>query len=258
MMYLAGFLLLASPFAGSFLAASANAWPDHAAMLKLRSSCSHCGHQLTAWENLPIISFILLRGQCRQCRAAIGWPALLAELLAMAVAVCAVLLADGWHMFAICALGWTLLFASLVDARTRLLPDGSTLGLIPAGLLVQFGLAGWNGVMMGAMGAALGFGVLWAVSMLYRKLRGRDGLGLGDAKLLAAGGAWCGPFAVSWIVLLGAGLALVCLILPRPGKKPLSATTSIAFGPALAAGIFIVFLARFVPLLHIGFLAPEI
>lgn len=256
MSFLAGFFLLASPFVGSFLAASAKAWPDHAAMLKGRSRCSNCDRQLIWWENLPIISFLLLRGQCRSCGAAIGWPALIAEILALVVAATAVCLADGWLMPAICVLGWTLLFASLVDARTRLLPDGSTLGLIPVGLLVQFGLAGWPGVLMGAIGAAIGFAFLWGVAFLYRKMRDRDGLGLGDAKLLAAGGAWCGPFALSWIVLVGASLALLYLILPRPGKAPLTATTSLAFGPALAAGIFLVFLARLAPLMPPYFGSP--
>lgn len=246
MSFLAGFLVLASPFVGSFIAASAKAWPDHAAMLSGRSKCGHCSHQLGLMENLPIVSFLVLRGRCRACDAPIGWPSLLGEVVALMVALCAVFIADGWLMIGICTLGWTLLFASLVDARTRLLPDGSTYGLVLAGLAMQFILGGLPGLGMAVLGAVLGFTFLWGVSVLYGKLRGREGLGLGDAKLLAAGGAWCGPFALSWIVLVGAGLALLYLIFPRPGKKPLTATTSLAFGPALSAGIFLVFTLKIV------------
>ncbi|VAV92144.1 Leader peptidase (Prepilin peptidase) / N-methyltransferase [hydrothermal vent metagenome] len=243
MAFLSLFLPLASPFVGSFITASANCWPNWRQIFKTRSICSSCQQQLQNRDLIPVISYLLLRAKCRHCAEPIGWQHLFAELVAILIALAAIVWFDGWMMLVTALFGWVLLFASLVDYRLKLLPDGATLGLVIAGLLLQYLQVGTAGLWLALLGAIIGFAAFFAVSKLYRILRGREGLGLGDAKLLAAGGAWCGPFALSWIVLLAASLALAGLMIRAAiNRQKLTADTALGFGPALATAIFVMWL----------------
>ena len=138
-----------------------------------------------------------------------------------------------------CALGWTLLALAWIDWRYFILPDVLTLPLLLAGLGVAAG-EGRAAALDGALGAALGYGGLWLVGALYRRLRGRDGLGGGDAKLLAAGGAWLGAAALPWVLLGAAVGGLAIAALTRRGI--LAPTLAVPFGPPLAAAIWLVWL----------------
>jgi leader peptidase (prepilin peptidase)/N-methyltransferase len=237
--FLSLFLLLIGPFIGSFVSATANAWPNWSQTLRVRSKCDHCQRDLDLIDLIPIASFLLLRGRCRTCQNPIGNSHFIAEILAALIAIASVLIFSGTLQVISAMFGWALLFASLVDIRLKLLPDSITLGLVPAGLLVLFWQGGMEMAKLSAIGAGLGYGVFFAIAWVYRRLRGRDGLGLGDAKLLASGGAWCGPFALSWIVLLAAASTLLMLgIHAKISKTPLRSDTAMAFGPALALGIY--------------------
>ncbi len=220
-------IVLLGPVIGSWFGVLAG--PARPGGLWRRSACAACGRVLSPAELVPLLSFAALRGRCAGCGAAIGWETPGIELAALLVGI-AVVAAGGGAADA--ALGWALLLAAWIDAKTFILPDLLTLPLILAGL----GVTEWQApaaLTLHAAGAALGFVSFWGLNALYRRLRGRDGLGLGDAKLLAAGGAWDGVASLPDIVLLAGLLGLAAALLLRARWR-----APMPFGPALAAAIF--------------------
>ncbi|MBL4617456.1 MAG: prepilin peptidase [Robiginitomaculum sp.] len=239
------FLLIASPFIGSFISASANSWPNWNKVLQSRSNCSHCQKRLQVRDLIPIASFLVLGGKCRFCSTAIGINHLLAEIFATLIAVFAVWVFSGSLVLVSVFLGWVLLFGALVDLRTRLLPDEMNFILIITGLLVSFWQGGGQGLLYAILATIIGYGVFFIIAKLYLRLRGREGLGLGDAKLLAAGGAWLGPLALNWIILLGCVIALLGIITTSIySRKRAKADAMISFGPALAMAIYLLWLIK--------------
>lgn len=235
------FVLIASPFIGSFLAVLAVRLPERRGVLFGRSACDACGHALGVAELIPVASYLALRGKCRHCGAPIDPIHPVMELGALAVAASAAVFTVGWVLLASCVLGWMLLTLAAIDWRTGLLPDLLTyplivLGIVAAQFLDPASLADH------AIGAVAGFAVFAALTVLYRWLRGREGLGLGDAKLLAASGAWLAWQALPSVVLFAAILGLALVLVRRLMGQALSATDRIAFGPALAAATWIVWL----------------
>jgi len=232
-------LLVASPFVGSFLGLVAARLPRREMVLAGRSHCDACNHQLRVGDLVPLASYALLRGRCRYCGAPIDpfLPGI--ELAAFAVALWALLATPGWIMTISCALGWTLLPLATIDWRTGYLPDVLTLPLAVAGLGIAYAIEPAS-VVDHAIGAGAGLAGFAALAFAYRWIRGRDGLGLGDAKLLGAGGAWVAWQGLATVILFAAviGLALV-LMRRRSGVAP---TDRIAFGPAVAAAIWLVWL----------------
>ena len=198
---------------------------------------------MRATELIPLASWLAQRGRCRHCGGAIGIDHPLAELAGAAIGVIAILLLP-WPAAAVLALvGWWLLALALIDLWTTRLPDPLTLPLVLAGIAAAaLGLAP-VGVVEAALGATTGFVVFAAIGWLWRRCRGVDGLGLGDAKLLAAAGAWVGPAALAWIVLAGGTLGIVHALLA--GHR-LDSRVPIPFGPALAAGFWLVLAVRLV------------
>ena len=235
--------VLAAPFAGSFLGVlvvrlpqGEGAWRG---VVTGRSSCDACGHLLESRDLVPILSFLALRGHCRFCAAPIARAHLWVELGALSVACCAAAFGarDGL-LWAGCALGWALLALGWIDAVCLRLPDMLTLPLILGGLAE----AAWlepEAVTDRAAGAAAGYISFRVLAWAYRRLRGREGLGQGDAKLLAAAGAWVGVAALP-LVLLAASLAGLAWALRR-GEPDFQAR--LPFGPFLAVGIWLVWLA---------------
>ena len=234
----AGALLVASPVIGSFLAAAAQRLPeDGRGLLFGRSRCDHCRQPLAAWDMVPILSWLRLRGRCRHCGAAIdpAHPAI--ELAAIGIAALALaVVGDTAALPATCLLGWWLLLLGAIDRRTGLLPDMLTLPLVVVGLaeglLTEIGAAPLDRII----GAVAGYALFAGLAFAYRRLRGRDGLGLGDAKLLAAGGAWLGWQALPDVILVGAAGALITALVLQRGQ--VTRHTAIAFGPWLALGIW--------------------
>ncbi|MBI4937325.1 MAG: prepilin peptidase [Nitrosomonadales bacterium] len=200
-----------------------------------RSACPHCGHAISALENIPVISYLLLRGKCKGCGAPISarYPAVeaLSALLSGFAA---------WHFgfgLAACAallFVWALLALTFIDFDTQLLPDDITLPLLWAGLL--FNLPGTFTELHGAViGAVAGYLALWAVYWLFKLATGKEGMGYGDFKLLAAIGAWLGwqmlPLVILLSSLVGAVAGITLIVAARHGRN-----IPIPFGPYLAGG----------------------
>ncbi len=247
--------LLLSPFIGSFLGVLVRRLPRGLPVALARSRCEACGRTLDARDMVPIASFLILRGRCRGCRVRIAPMHLGIELAAMGVALWAVLAltkteADSVRLWLACGLGWTLLALAWIDWDHLRLPDVLTLPLVVAGLgatlLLDPGAAPEH-----AAAAALGYLALRGLAVGYRALRGRDGLGAGDAKLLAAAGAWVGvealPAVVLGAALFGIGLALA----GRLRGRAVSRATPIPFGPGLCAALWLAWLYGVGPVMRL-------
>ncbi len=232
--------LLAAPFAGSFLGVLVERLPTGRSWAWSRSACERCGRILVPWELVPLVSYAVLRGRCAGCAAPIGWfhPAI--ELAALAVAALVVTLAgsDAAILWPGCVLGWACLALALIDWRHFRLPDALTLPLLLLGLLAT---AWQKPERLGdhALACLLGWLAFRGIATLYRRLRGIEGLGQGDAKLLAAAGAWLGTAALPVVVCAGAALTLLG-VLARAAwlrRKPVR-DERVPFGPGLAASLF--------------------
>lgn len=207
-----------------------------------RSACPHCGHVLRAWENIPVVSYVLLRGRCAKCKARVSARYPLTELAAGLFAALS-LFAFGPTQIALAAFGLcaTLLAASLIDFDTRYLPDMLTLPLLWAGLIVNLGDTAFVPLHEAVIGAIAGYLFLWCVYWLFRLVRGVEGMGYGDFKLLAAIGAWLGwkmlPLAILLSSMAGAAIGLTLIVFARHGRN-----VPIPFGPYLAiAGLIALF-----------------
>jgi len=210
-------------------------------LLVPRSRCPHCGHAIGAFENIPIISWLALRGRCSACRGTIAIRYPLIEALTAALFVgCAWQFGPGAAAIAAMAFCATLVALTGIDLDTQLLPDQLTLPLLWLGLLVNLG-AMFARLPDAVIGAAAGYLVLWSVYWLFKLVTGREGMGYGDFKLLAALGAWFGWQALPLLLLVssvvGAILGIAILVVQRKGRH-----TAIAFGPYLAiAGVITLF-----------------
>jgi leader peptidase (prepilin peptidase)/N-methyltransferase len=224
------FLLLAAPCVGSFLGVVTVRLPQGRSSLRGCSACPHCGALLGVLDLVPILGWGLARGRCRHCGEGVSWSYPAIEVAALAVAAWSLAVLPGWLAWAGCALGWSLIALAVIDSRHLLLPDVLTLPLVPAGLAVAWALD--PAKLPGhALGAAAGFLALAAVGLAYRRLRGREGLGLGDAKL----------FAVSTLLLAAAGALAWHLAAARLGGRRPSGR-ELPFGPYLAAALWLVWL----------------
>ena len=234
-------VLLAAPFVGSFLGVVIDRLPAGRPVLVARSRCDACGTRLGARDLVPVASWLWQRGRCAYCRAELSTFYPIIELAALAVALSAASVLSGWLLLVSCALGWTLLTLAAIDQRHFLLPDVLTLPLIPAGLAVAWAIDPAL-IVPHAVGALAGFAAFAVIAILYRRLRRREGLGLGDAKLLAGAGAWLGWQALPGLVVVAALCALaVALARTLPGDG-LSAATQVAFGSYLALAFWLVWL----------------
>jgi leader peptidase (prepilin peptidase)/N-methyltransferase len=234
-------IAVAAPFVGSFLGVVIERLPAGHPILLGRSACDACGATLGVLDLVPLVSWFWQRGRCAYCQAHLGafYPAI--ELAAPAVALSAAWLITGWLLVASCLLGWTLLCLAMIDHRHLLLPDILTLPLIPAGLAVACAI---DPALLPAhvLGALAGFAAFALIGTVYRRLHGRHGLGLGDAKLLAAAGAWLGWQALPGVILIGALSALALALARAAVGSKLTATTRIAFGSHLALAFWLAWL----------------
>jgi leader peptidase (prepilin peptidase)/N-methyltransferase len=236
-------VLLAAPIIGSFLGVLIRRLPAGEPVMLDRSRCEACRRVLSPRDLVPIASYLLLRGRCRVCGAKIAPFHLAVEFAAIAVAaISGAICPDGATLCATCGLGWTLLALGWIDWRAFILPDALTLPLVLAGLAATFWLQPET-LTAHAAAAALGYLLFRAIAWGYRRLRGRDGLGEGDAKLMAAAGAWVGLTALSSVLLGGALLTLAAGLISALWRgRGLRATTRLPFGPGLCAALWIVWL----------------
>jgi len=198
-----------------------------------RSRCPCCGAGIAACDNIPVLSWLWLRGRCRHCAAPISWRYPLLELASGALAVLVVLrLGATPQALAGLLLGWSLLALAVIDGEHQLLPDLITVPLLWLGLLLNTAEL-FAPLASAVVGAAAGYLLLWSVYWLFRLATGREGMGYGDFKLLAALGAWFGWEALPALLLIAsAGGALygsAAILLRRQGRR-----TPFAFGPFLA------------------------
>lgn len=237
--------LLAAPAIGSFLGVLVERLPQGRDVLWSRSCCDDCHTVLGPRDLVPLASAALSRGRCRHCGAGLDPFVWRIELAAIVVMAAALLAGPDWPTRIANAVLLELLLAlAWCDLRWWRLPDGLTLPLLLAGLaeaLWQSGGAVADPVVTDrAIGAVAGWGLLAAIGWIYRRLRGRDGLGGGDAKLLAAGGAWLGWAALGPVLLVASvatlGAAAGAWAATRRGAV-WRASTALPFGPGLAAGI---------------------
>ncbi|MFN2308144.1 MAG: A24 family peptidase [Gammaproteobacteria bacterium] len=199
-----------------------------------RSRCPACGHRITALENIPVLSYLVLRGKCSACATRISPRYPLVELVtALLSAVVAWQLGWGWPLAAGLVFTWALIALSLIDFDHQLLPDAITLPLLWLGLLLSLG-AVFTDMRASILGAAAGYLSLWMVYQLFRLVTGKEGMGYGDFKLLAAIGAWLGWQALPVTILLSSLVGAVVgitLILVRGRDRNIP----IPFGPYIAA-----------------------
>ena len=233
--------IILAPFVGSFLGVVVERLPAGRSIVSGRSRCDHCGETLTARDLIPFVSYLARGGWCSCGRAPLSWFHPGIELAALAVALSAAMVLSGWLLWASLGLGWTLLTLAAIDWREFVLPDIITLPLIPSGLVVAWAID--PGLLSGhALGALAGFAALALIASVYRRLRSREGLGLGDAKLLAAAGAWLGWQALPSVVVIAAACGLALALATTLGGVKLGWTSRIAFGPHLALAFWLVWL----------------
>ncbi|MEX0617430.1 MAG: A24 family peptidase [Pseudohongiellaceae bacterium] len=208
-------------------------------LVKPASHCPHCSHRIRAWENIPVISYLILRGKCSRCTAAISmrYPAI--ELVTgLLSALVASYFGFTWVCLALLVFTWSLIALTIIDVDHQLLPDNITLPLLWLGLLVNssdLGLVTLQDAVIGAMG---GYVSLWLFYWTFKLITGKEGMGYGDFKLLAALGAWMGWQSLLPIVILSSlvgaviGIGMI-VVLKRDRHVP------IPFGPYLAGAGFI-------------------
>lgn len=197
------------------------------------SCCPHCGHQIRPWENIPVVSYLFLRGKCSGCKAPISKRYPLVELACgLLSGYVAFHYGFGWQAAGVLVLTWGLLAMSMIDCDHQLLPDSLVLPLLWLGLIANhFGV--FTSLEDALWGAIAGYLSLWSVYWLFKLLTGKEGMGYGDFKLLAMLGAWGGwqilPLTILLSSLVGAVLGVIMLRLRNQ-----ETSTPIPFGPYLA------------------------
>jgi len=235
------FLIVIAPFIGSFLGVLATRVPKGQPAVRGRSACPTCGHQLAARDLIPVLSWVLQRRRCRYCGTAIDlfYPSI--ELGAVLIAAAASWRFSGWLLWVSCGLGWTLLLIAAIDYLCMVIPDKLTFPLIAAGLAVAY-VADYDGIARHALGAAVGFLAFAGLGWFYRWFRGRDGLGLGDAKLLGASGSWVSITGLPSVVLLSAVAALLAVFMAALAGRQVYSDDKLPFGTYLCLGTYAVWL----------------
>ena len=259
---------------GSFLNVCLSRWPEGESVVSPRSHCRNCEHALAWWENIPLVSWLILRGRCRNCRAAISWRYPLVEFAVglLWASLAWLLLTGPWdpesttfdYIFAVqfvlgrAVLYWLLIALAMFDAECLWLPDLITLPGIALGFIftvvefvgfrhdstdafeaVRFGIYG--AILQRVLGILAAAALILLIRWLYKLIRHQEGLGLGDAKLMAMLAAWLGlPGALLAFALgaiLGSLAALVLLAIPNARTNPQSwATSKLPFGTFLCIG----------------------
>lgn len=204
-------------------------------LLVPRSSCPHCNHAIGAFENIPVLSYLLLRGKCKGCGARISPRYPIIEIVSgMLCGYAAWHFGFGWMAAGALLLIWALLALTAIDFDTQLLPDDITLTLLWLGLLFN-SLGTYTDLHSAVLGAIFGYLALWSVYWLFKLVTGKEGMGYGDFKLLAALGAWMGwqllPLIIISSSLVGAVVGITLIAVTKHGRN-----IPIPFGPYLAGG----------------------
>jgi leader peptidase (prepilin peptidase)/N-methyltransferase len=235
--FLPTLVVVASPFVGSFIGCVADRLPADRPLLWSRSSCDHCDHALGPRDLVPVFSWILSGAKCRYCGGRLSPYYPLVEAVALGVALWALLVFDGRLLWITVGLGWGLLALAAMDVRHMILADSLNAILAVSGLLVALWWSHYS-MQSHVVGLLVGAGGLYLVNMIYRSVRGRDGLGLGDVKLMAGAGAWLGWQGLPSVLLYACTAALLVVfsgLLVRNPKRD----TAIPFGAFICLGIWL-------------------
>lgn len=200
-----------------------------------RSTCPHCGHRITVLENIPLVSYLTLKGRCSQCHAAISPRYLIIEAL---TGITSGFIA--WHFgysfvtFAALAFTWAMIALAFIDLDTQLLPDNITLPLLWGGLLINLA-DGFTDIYSATIGAITGYLALWSIYWCFKFATGKEGMGYGDFKLLAVIGAWFGwqmlPLVILLSSLVGTIVGIGLVVMEKHERN-----APIPFGPYLVGG----------------------
>lgn len=232
--------LVVAPAVGSFAGVVIERLPYGKPFFLSRSECPSCAITLSWRDLVPIASYLVLQGKCRRCEARIKPFHIGVECAALGVAVwAAAAVPDPLELWLDCILGWSLLILAWIDVRHRRLPDALTLPLVIIGIIVQFMLSPERGVES-VLGAMCGYASFWGVRFLYRILRGREGLGLGDVKLLAAAGAWTGWAALPNIVLIASVFGIIFAYIEKYNYNRHILDYYIPFGPFISLALWLI------------------
>lgn len=206
-----------------------------------RSRCPKCGHLISAMENIPVISWLFLRGKCRKCKLPISFRYPSIELLsAVLTLMVAFFFPPSWKLLGAILLTWALISLSFIDFDKMLLPDEITQPFLWLGLVINT-VDGFVTVKSAVIGAVLGYLSLWSVYWGFKLITGKEGMGYGDFKLMAVIGAWFGyqmlPLAVLMSALVGAVIGITYKIVVKE-----SASKPIPFGPYIAVTCYVIML----------------
>ena len=206
------------------------------------SHCPSCKAAIKPWQNIPILSYVLLKGQCKHCHAAISLRYPLVELLTgLVFAVCAWKFGATWTALAVMVFSAYLIAMIFIDADTQLLPDQLTLPLMWGGIVFHLAAyllqADWGITTLvdSLLGAIVGYMSLWSIFQLFKLVTGKEGMGYGDFKLLAALGAWLGISVLPIIIIMSAVVGLIFALIMKVAKNQ-----PMPFGPYLAISGWIV------------------
>lgn len=209
-----------------------------------RSRCPSCGHEITALENIPVLSWLFLRGKCSGCKTPISFRYPAIEIITGALT-----LACAWQFgvsltgIAAAVFCWMLVSLTMIDYDTQLLPDSMTLPLLWGGLLLNLTQDGFVPLREAVIGAMAGYLSLWSIYWVFRLVTGKEGMGYGDFKLLAAIGAWFGWMTLPAVILMssviGALVGISLILFKGHGREQ-----PIPFGPYLAGGGLVILFFR--------------
>lgn len=229
---------------GSFLATAALRWPAGRSVADGRSRCDGCGRTLGPVDLIPIVGFLLRRGRCATCHAAIDRRHLLIELAAAGIGAVALAAAPGLTGLCGAGFGWLLLLLGVLDIEHFWLPDRLTYPLALGGIAAgSAGVPPWPNDRL--IGLAAGFLSLFLIGLAYRLLRRREGLGGGDPKLFGAIGAWIGWGALPMVLLLAAAIGLAAVLGARLRGAAIGPTTRLPLGALLATAAWPIWLVLF-------------
>ena len=241
-MFYIGFFLFGSIF-GSFSNVCIYRLPNNKAISKGRSFCSSCKEEIRWFDNIPLISFIILRGKCRNCNAKISFQYFLVELIAglsfvfiyylFGISITSVLLA-------ILSIFFIIIF--FIDLKHYIIPNELTFPLMAIGFLKSFdpnlNQTIFPNYINSLIGGLVGYSIIWLIIFIYKKIRNKEGMGLGDAKLLAVIGFWFGWLSIPFTIFISSVVALILLI-PSILKKSRGMASQIPFGPYIIIGCII-------------------
>jgi len=234
-------LLLSAPFIGSFLGILVDRLPEGRSIARPRSACDHCGRQLSARDLIPLVGWLVQGGRCRSCGGPIDRLYPILELASLLVAAWSLAGVPGWLTWPTAVLGWTLLTIAAIDLRHLIIPDELTLPLVPLGLVIVWRAGAWP-LWSYAAASLAALVVVWGLRWAYARLRHREGIGLGDAKLMAAAGAWVGLDGLPSVLLLASVFGLLHAWIHTRIARPGSSSREIPFGPWIAAAFWLTWL----------------